>query len=56
MTFIRVAVATIKLIFGTYDCMVHSNIGTGDFSLVQVFLLVCRHAHVLSHVSASMDW
>ena len=52
---IRVAVATMKFLFGICDCTVDTDIGTGDFSLVLGILYVCGHVHVRSHVSPGMD-
>jgi len=40
-----VAVATTKFLFGTCDCTVDSDVGTGDFSLVLGIL----------HVSPGID-
>ena len=56
MTVVSVAVATTKFAFGMCDCMVDSDVGTGDFSLVPGILHACGHAHVRSHVSPDMDW
>ena len=41
-----VVVATTKFLFGTCDCTVHSDVATGDFSLVQGILHACGHAHM----------
>ena len=42
MTATGVAAATKKLLFGTCDSTVESDVGTGDFSLVLGILYVCR--------------
>ena len=49
MTVASVAVATMKFLSGMRDCMVDSDFGTSDYSLVLGIL------HVRSHVSPGMD-
>ena len=39
-----VAVVITKFLFGMCDCMVDSDIGTGDFLLVLEILYTCGHA------------
>ena len=51
VTVVSVAVEAIKFLFGMCDCMVDSDVGTDDFSLVPGSLHVCGHARVRSHVS-----
>ena len=41
-----VAVVTEKFLFSTCDCMVYSDVGMGDFSLVRGILHVCGHVHM----------
>ena len=48
MTVASVAVATAKCLFAMCDCMVDSDVGTMDCSLVLGTLQVCGHAHVKS--------
>ena len=55
LTITSVAVATMKCPFGMWDCTVGSDIGTGDFSLVQGILYMCGHTQVPSHVSPGID-
>ena len=50
-----VAVAITKLLFGTHNCRVDCDVGTGDFSLVLGILHVCGHAHAPSHMAPGMD-
>ena len=52
MTVTNVAVVTTKFLFGMCDCTIHSDVGTGDFSLMLEILHVSGHAHV----SPGMDW
>ena len=44
-----------KSIFSTCDCTVDSDVGTGDFLLIQGILHLYGHTHVRSHVSPDMD-
>ena len=55
MTVVSVAVEATKFLFGMCHCMVDSDVGMGDFSLVPGILHVCGHAHVRSHVCPDMD-
>ena len=50
-----IAVASTKFLLGMRYCMVDSDVGTGDSSLVLGTLHVNEHAHVHLHVSPSMD-
>ena len=45
MTVISVAFATKKFLFGMCDCMIDSDVGTGDFPLVMGILLECGNVH-----------
>ena len=40
------AFATIWFLFGVCNCIVNSDVGTGNFSLVQEILHVCGRAHL----------
>ena len=44
-----------KFLFGMCDCMVDSDVGTGEFSLVLGILHVCGQVHMRSHVSQGMN-
>ena len=55
MTVTSAAVATTKFLLDMRDCIVDSDVGTGDFSLVPGILHVCRQAHLRSHVPPGMD-
>ena len=55
MTVTSVAIATTKTLFGMCDCMVDSDISTGDFSLIHRILHVGGFMHVRSHISRGMD-
>ena len=50
VTVTSVADATTKSLFGTCDCAIDSDAGTGDFSLV------LRILHVGGHVSPGVDY
>ena len=54
MTVTSVAVATTKFLLGMCDCMVGSDVGKGDLSLVTGLLHVCGHVNVRLHVSPCM--
>ena len=46
-TVTSVAVATKKSLFGICDCTVHSEVGTGNFSLLQgMETRMCNHTHL----------
>ena len=47
--------ATTKSPFGMCDCTVDSDVGRGDFSLVQGILHVCGHTYVELHLPQGMD-
>ena len=54
MTVTGVEVAITKFLFGTCDCTLDSDVGTGDFSLVFGILHLCGHVHMRSYVSPGM--
>ena len=55
MTVTSVAVVAKKFLFGTCDCTVDSDAGTGELSLVLGILHLCGHVHVRSHMPLGMD-
>ena len=44
------AEATTEFLFVIYDCTVHSDVGTGNFSLMLGILLICGHTYIGSQV------
>ena len=55
LTVTHVAVVTMKILHCMCDCMVDSDVGTDDFSLMLMILHVCGHVHVQSYASPDMD-
>ena len=55
VTVTSVAVVTMKKLQSMCDCMVDSDVGTGDFSLMLMILHVYGHVHVQSYASPDMD-
>ena len=51
VTVTSVAFATTKFLFGMCDCTVHSDVGTGNVSLVLWILHVWTRARAIAHVS-----
>ena len=47
VTVVSVAVDATKVLFGTCDCTVDSDVGMDDFSLAPGNLQVCGHAHIV---------
>ena len=55
MTVTDAAMATVKFVFGTCNCVLNHGVGTGYLSLVLGSLHVCGHAQVRSHLSPDID-
>ena len=51
-----IAVVIPKFPFGMCNCIIDSDVGMGDFSVVLGILDVCRHTHMQLHVSLCMNF